>query len=38
MQTIQMHLFQKQNGFVNYLMHFPNLHQILNNFKKRPPS
>ena len=38
METIQMHLSQKQNFFSIFFLHFLNLDQISNIFKKRWPS
>ena len=37
MQTIQMHLSQKQKFFLNFFVHFLNINQILNIFKKDEP-
>ena len=39
MQPIHMHLSEKQKTFcLTFFLHFSNLHQILNIFKKRWPS
>ena len=35
MQTIQMHLSQKQKVFFDFFWHFLNLHYISNIFKKK---
>ena len=35
MQTIQMHLSQKQKLFLNFFVYFSNLYQIFNIFKKK---
>ena len=35
METIQMHLSQKQKIFSEFFMRFSNLHEISNIFKKR---
>ena len=37
MQTIQMHLSQKQKIFLNFFLHFSNLLQFTNIFKKDDP-
>ena len=37
MQTIQMHLSQKQNVFLNFFLHFSNLLQFTNIFIKDDP-